>query len=80
MRLQAIFVAWECEEVANKKMQGEMRGSKVAKKALQPQVEKMEQSAFGRARHGEESRSQWRGLGLVQEVFGLCAVPLGGRS
>ena len=41
---------------------------------------KMERRAFGRTRHGEESRPKWRGLGVVQKVLGLCAVPLGAET
>ena len=32
-----------------------------------------------RARHGEESGPQWT-LGMVQEVYGLCAVPSGAEA
>ena len=39
-------------------------------------VEKMGKSAFGRERRGEKRGPEWRGLGAVQEVFGLCAVPI----
>ena len=43
----------------------------------QPHVGKMEKSPSGRTWHGENSGSKWRGLGVVQKVFGLCAVPCG---
>ena len=49
----------------------------MAGKGLEPQAEKMEQRACGRARHGEESGSKWRDLGVVQKVLELCAVPSG---
>ena len=32
------------------------------------------------ARHGEESGPKWRGFGVVQEVFGSCAVPSGAEA
>ena len=43
----------------------------------QPHVGKMEKSPSGRTWYGENSGSKWRGLGVVQKVFGLCAVPCG---
>ena len=40
-------------------------------------LKKMEQSALGRARHDMKGGSKWRGVGVVQEVLGLCSVPTG---
>ena len=37
----------------------------------------MGQITFVRARHGEKSGSKWRGVNLVQKVFGLCAAKTG---
>ena len=31
-------------------------------------------------RHGEENRPEWRSLGVVQEVFGVCSVPIGATA
>ena len=47
---------------------------------LQPQFAKMGHKTLRRARHGEESRPKWRGIGVVQKVLGLCAVPLGAET
>ena len=36
--------------------------------------------AFVRARHGAKSGRKWRGLDLVQQVFGLCGMPSGAED
>ena len=52
----------------------------MAGKGPQPQAEKVKQNTLGRAGPGEESRPKWRSLGVVQGVFGLCAVSLGAKA
>ena len=49
-------------------------------KGIQLQVEKMRESAVARARCGEKSGLEWRGLNLVPKVFGLCAAPCGTKA
>ena len=44
---------------------------------VQPQAGMTAQGANERARHGAKSVSKWRGLGVVQKMVGLCAVPSG---
>ena len=57
------------------RMPGKVCGPEVDGKILQPQAEKMKNSALGRARHGKKSGPEWRGGGVVQEVLRVCSVP-----
>ena len=49
-------------------------------KDFNPKLEETEKRRFGRACHGWKSGPKWRGVGVVQEVFGLCAVPSGTKA
>ena len=49
----------------------------MAGRRRQTQSGKMGQIAFGRARFGEKSSSKWKGIYLVQEVFGFCTAKTG---
>ena len=59
------------------RMLGKVCGPEVDGKILQPQAEKMKNSALGRARHGKKSGAEWRGFGVV---LGLCSVPSGAEN
>ena len=41
---------------------------------------KEREETFGTTRHGEESGPKWRGVGMVQTVSRLCAVPSGAKA
>ena len=49
----------------------------MAVEGLQLFDEKMGKAHFGRAPHGEKSGPRWRGLSVVQQVLGLCALSSG---
>ena len=53
------------------------RGTKVAARGLHTQAGKLRRKALGRARRGEKSRPKWRGINLVQKMFGLCKASTG---
>ena len=63
----------------NGKLQGSVRAHG-AGKGVQLQNARTGKNAFGRTRHGQESGPKWRGVSMVQKVFGLCVVPSGAKA
>ena len=61
----------------HKRMLGKCEGARWTGKEFNHRLKILEKCAFGKARHGKQSGSQWRGAGVVQEVHGLCSVPTG---
>ena len=56
------------------KMPVRCEGPRWLEKDFNHKLKMVVKSAFGRTRHGEEGGPKWRGFGVVQKVFGLCAV------
>ena len=57
------------------KMAGQCEGRRWSGKNSDHTLNALGRMHLGGEYHGEESGHKWRTLGLVQEVFGLCAVP-----
>ena len=44
-------------------------------KELNTKLKSWRQAHLGKTRHGKKSGSEWRGIGVEQEMLGLCSVP-----
>ena len=80
VRRQANVDERDVEEAAKRKTSSEVRGSKAAGRGLQTQAGKWSAAyvrGYDRVRRVDPTGKALRGFGVVQKVFGLCAVPSG---